>query len=206
MLLVPEIALTPQILRRFTAQFGDDVAMLHSALPLTERYDQWKRIRRGEVHVVLGTRSAVFAPLPDIGLIILDEEQETSYQSENPPRYHARDIAQFRCAQNDALLLLGSATPTIETAYAAKSGRYQVFSLHKRFNDLPLPEVYIADMREELRQGNETSIGHALRAELAKTSIAGSRAFSFSTGAAAQECCCAANVVMYPSARGAAFL
>ena len=110
MLLVPEIALTPQILRRFTAQFGDDVAMLHSALPLTERYDQWKRIRRGEVHVVLGTRSAVFAPLPDIGLIILDEEQETSYQSENPPRYHARDIAQFRCAQNDALLLLGSAT------------------------------------------------------------------------------------------------
>ena len=168
MLLVPEIALTPQILRRFTAQFGDDVAMLHSALPLTERYDQWKRIRRGEVHVVLGTRSAVFAPLPDIGLIILDEEQETSYQSENPPRYHARDIAQFRCAQNDALLLLGSATPTIETAYAAKSGRYQVFSLHKRFNDLPLPEVYIADMREELRQGNETSIGHALRAELEK--------------------------------------
>ena len=161
MLLVPEIALTPQILRRFTAQFGDDVAMLHSALPLTERYDQWKRIRRGEVHVVLGTRSAVFAPLPDIGLIILDEEQETSYQSENPPRYHARDIAQFRCAQHDALLLLGSATPTIETAYAAKSGRYQVFSLHKRFNDLPLPEVYIADMREELRQGNETSIGHA---------------------------------------------
>ena len=179
MLLVPEIALTPQILRRFTAQFGDDVAMLHSALPLTERYDQWKRIRRGEVHVVLGTRSAVFAPLPDIGLIILDEEQETSYQSENPPRYHARDIAQFRCAQNDALLLLGSATPTIETAYAAKSGRYQVFSLHKRFNDLPLPEVYIADMREELRQGNETSIGHALRAELAKNIDRGEQSILF---------------------------
>ena len=106
MLLVPEIALTPQILRRFTAQFGDDVAMLHSALPLTERYDQWKRIRRGEVHVVLGTRSAVFAPLPDIGLIILDEEQETSYQSENPPRYHARDIAQFRCAPASGPLTL----------------------------------------------------------------------------------------------------
>lgn len=121
MLLVPEIALTPQMLRRFTAQFGSDVAMLHSALPLTERYDQWKRIRRGEVRVVLGTRSAVFAPLQNLGLIILDEEQETSYQSENPPRYHARDVAQFRCAQNDALLLLGSATPTIETAYAAKT-------------------------------------------------------------------------------------
>ena len=96
MLLVPEIALTPQILRRFTAQFGDDVAMLHSALPLTERYDQWKRIRRGEVHVVLGTRSAVFAPLPDIGLIILDEEQEHTYKSENAPRYHAREIALYR--------------------------------------------------------------------------------------------------------------
>lgn len=168
MLLVPEIALTPQMMRRFSAQFGPDVVMLHSALPLTERYDQWKRIRRGEVRVVLGTRSAVFAPLPDLGLIILDEEQEGSYQSENPPRYHARDIAQFRCAQRDALMLLGSATPTVETAYYAKRGRYQVFSLHKRFNDLPLPKVLIADMKDELRQGNETSIGHALCAELEK--------------------------------------
>ena len=179
MLLVPEIALTPQMLRRFTAQFGSDVAMLHSALPLTERYDQWKRIRRGEVRVVLGTRSAVFAPLQNLGLIILDEEQETSYQSENPPRYHARDVAQFRCAQNDALLLLGSATPTIETAYAAKNGRYQVFSLHKRFNDLPLPKVLIADMKDELRQGNETSIGHALRAELEKNIERGEQSILF---------------------------
>ena len=179
MLLVPEIALTPQMLRRFTAQFGSDVAMLHSALPLTERYDQWKRIRRGEVRVVLGTRSAVFAPLQNLGLIILDEEQETSYRSENPPRYHARDVAQFRCAQNDALLLLGSATPTIETAYAAKSSRYQVFSLHKRFNDLPLPKVLIADMKDELRQGNETSIGHALRAELEKNIERGEQSILF---------------------------
>ena len=179
LLLVPEIALTPQMLRRFTAQFGSDVAMLHSALPLTERYDQWKRIRRGEVRVVLGTRSAVFAPLQNLGLIILDEEQETSYQSENPPRYHARDVAQFRCAQNDALLLLGSATPTIETAYAAKNGRYQVFSLHKRFNDLPLPKVLIADMKDELRQGNETSIGHALRAELEKNIERGEQSILF---------------------------
>ena len=113
---------------------------------MTERYDQWKRIRRGDVRVVLGTRSAVFAPLPDLGLIIMDEEQEPTYCSENPPRYHTRDVAQFRCAQSGALLLLGSATPTIETAYAAKNNRYQVFSLHKRFNDLPLPKVLIADM------------------------------------------------------------
>lgn len=179
MLLVPEIALTPQMMRRFSAQFGPDVVMLHSALPLTERYDQWKRIRRGEVRVVLGTRSAVFAPLPDLGLIILDEEQEGSYQSENPPRYHARDIAQFRCAQRDALMLLGSATPTVETAYYAKRGRYQVFSLHKRFNDLPLPKVLIADMKDELRQGNETSIGHALCAELEKNLERGEQSILF---------------------------
>ena len=179
MLLVPEIALTPQMMRRFSAQFGPDVVMLHSALPLTERYDQWKRIRRGEVRVVLGTRSAVLAPLPDLGLIILDEEQEGSYQSENPPRYHARDIAQFRCAQRDALMLLGSATPTVETAYYAKRGRYQVFSLHKRFNDLPLPKVLIADMKDELRQGNETSIGHALCAELEKNLERGEQSILF---------------------------
>ena len=179
MLLVPEIALTPQMMQRFSAQFGPDVVMLHSALPLTERYDQWKRIRRGEVRVVLGTRSAVFVPLPDLGLIILDEEQEGSYQSENPPRYHARDIAQFRCAQRDALVLLGSATPTVETAYYAKRGRYQVFSLHKRFNDLPLPEVLIADMKDELRQGNDTSIGSALRSELEKNIARGEQSILF---------------------------
>ena len=179
MLLVPEIALTPQMMQRFSARFGSDAVMLHSALPLTERYDQWKRIRRGEVRVVLGTRSAVFAPLPNLGLIILDEEQEGSYQSENPPRYHARDIAQFRCAQRDALVLLGSATPTVETAYYAKRGRYQVFSLHKRFNDLPLPEVLIADMKDELRQGNDTSIGSALRSELEKNIAHGEQSILF---------------------------
>ncbi len=179
MLLVPEIALTPQMMQRFSARFGSDAVMLHSALPLTERYDQWKRIRRGEVRVVLGTRSAVFAPLPNLGLIILDEEQEGSYQSENPPRYHARDIAQFRCAQRDALVLLGSATPTVETAYYAKRGRYQVFSLHKRFNDLPLPEVLIADMKDELRQGNDTSVGSALRSELQKNIARGEQSILF---------------------------
>ena len=179
MLLVPEIALTPQMMQRFSARFGSDAVMLHSALPLTERYDQWKRIRRGEVRVVLGTRSAVFAPLPNLGLIILDEEQEGSYQSENPPRYHARDIAQFRCAQRDALVLLGSATPTVETAYYAKRGRYQVFSLHKRYNDLPLPEVLIADMKDELRQGNDTSIGSALRVELEKNIARGEQSILF---------------------------
>lgn len=111
MILVPEIALTPQMMARFSAYFGDQVALLHSGLRLTERYDQWKRIRRGEAHIVLGTRSAVFAPLENLGLIILDEEQESSYESENPPCYHARDIAKYRCFRENARLLLGSATP-----------------------------------------------------------------------------------------------
>ena len=179
MLLVPEIALTPQMMRKFSAQFGSSVVMLHSGLPLTERYDQWKRIRRGEVRVVLGTRSAVFAPLPELGLIILDEEQEGSYQSENPPRYHARDIAQFRCAQHSALMLLGSATPTVETSYYAKQGRYEVFPLYRRYNELPLPKVLIADMKDELRQGNETSIGQSLRAELKKNIERGEQSILF---------------------------
>lgn len=167
LILVPEIALTPQMLRKFIAFFGNDVAMLHSALRLTERYDQWKRIRRGEVHVVLGTRSAVFAPLENLGLIIIDEEQEPTYRSENPPRYQTHDIAQFRCAQQKALMLLGSATPTVESYYYSQEERYKVFSLHRRFNDKSLPRVLLADMREELRRGNGGSISSVLYDELA---------------------------------------
>ena len=179
MLLVPEIALTPQIMAKFSAYFGDCAAMLHSGLQLTERYDQWKRIRRGEVKVVLGTRSAVFAPLSDLGLIIMDEEQEPTYASENPPRYHARDVAQFRCAQHGALLLLGSATPTVETTYYAKEGRYQAFFLHRRYNEKALPQVLIADLREELRAGNETSISRMLRHELEENLSRGEQSILF---------------------------
>ena len=124
MILVPEIALTPQMMARFTAYFGRKVALLHSGLRLTERWDQYKRIRRGEATVVLGTRSAVFAPLERLGLIVLDEEQESSYESEKAPCYHARDIAKYRCVQEGARLVLGSATPTVETAYYARMGDY----------------------------------------------------------------------------------
>jgi len=179
LVLVPEIALTPQMMAKFTARFGQRVAMLHSGLRLTERYDQWKRIRRGEVSVVLGTRSAVFAPLRDLGLIVMDEEQEATYQSENPPRYHARDVAQFRCAQEEALLLLGSATPSIETAYHAQEGRYQVFYLHKRYNEKSLPRVYLADMRQELRAGNEGILSAALRRELSDNLARGEQSILF---------------------------
>ena len=142
--------------------------MLHSGLRLTERYDQWKRIRRGEVQVVLGTRSAIFAPLEHVGLIILDEEQESSYQSENPPRYHTRDIAKFLCARHGALLVLGSATPSVETAWAAEQGRYTRLFLRRRYQNHPLPQVQIADLRQEIRRGNPGLLSEPLREELAE--------------------------------------
>ena len=179
MILVPEIALTPQMLRKFTAYFGNDVALLHSALRLTERYDQWKRILRGEVKVVLGTRSAVFAPISNLGLIIIDEEQEPTYRSENPPRYQTHDIAQFRCARQNALLLLGSATPTVETAYYGKEGRYQVFSLNRRYHAESLPPTRIADMRQELKEGNGSIISSVLQAELEKNIACGEQSILF---------------------------
>ena len=164
--LVPEIALTPQMMDKFSAYFGSQVVMLHSALRMTELYDQWKRIRRGEVKLVLGTRSAVFAPLERIGLIILDEEQEASYQSENPPRYHAREVARYLCALHGAVLVLGSATPSVETAYAAHMGTDHYAALRQRYNQQALPRVVFADMKEELRRGNEGIISQTLRLEL----------------------------------------
>ncbi len=166
MILVPEIALTPQMMARFSAYFGDRVVMLHSGLRMSERYDQWKRVRRGEVDVVLGTRSAVFAPLNDLGMIILDEEHESSYRSENPPRYHARDVAKYLCSQQEAVLVLGSATPSVETTFQAQHGVYQKLILRSRFNRQPLPRVVIADMREEIRAGNPGMISAPLRQEL----------------------------------------
>ena len=125
---------------------GRKVALLHSGLRLTERWDQYKRIRRGEAAVVLGTRSAVFAPLERLGLIILDEEQESSYESEKAPCYHARDIAKYRCVQEGARLVLGSATPTVETAYYARKGDYGLCRLTERFNQRRLPQVILASM------------------------------------------------------------
>lgn len=177
--LVPEIALTPQMMDKFGAYFGSRAVMLHSALRMTERYDQWKRIRRGEVSLVLGTRSAIFAPLPHLGLIILDEEQESSYQSENPPRYHAREVAQYLCAQNQATLVLGSATPSIETAYAAEQGLYRCIKLRQRYNRKALPEVMFADMKEELRCGNGGIISASLRTELKKNLDCGEQSILF---------------------------
>ena len=166
LVLVPEIVLTPQLLRIFASHFGRQVAVLHSSLRAGERYDEWKRAKRGEAQVVIGTRSAIFAPLKDLGLIILDEEQESSYKSENVPRYHARDVAKYRCVQNSALLVLGSATPSVETMYQAEAGQIGLFRLSSRYNQKALPQVLIADLKEELRQGNASSVSSVLRREL----------------------------------------
>ena len=172
MLLVPEIALTPQLLGILAAYFGTQVAVLHSSLSAAERYDQWKRVKSGDARVVVGTRSAVFAPCTP-GLIILDEEQEHSYKSESAPRYDAKEVAIWRGAKEKALVVLGSATPSIESMYRAKTGLYRLYTLHQRYNGRPLPEVEIVDMREELKLGNDTSLSIPLRQRILETRQAG---------------------------------
>ena len=179
LLLVPEIALTPQLLGVLAAYFGDDVAVLHSSLPGTERYDQWKRARSGDARVVVGTRSAVFAPCPNLGLIILDEEQEHSYRSENTPRYDAREVALWRGVKENTLVLFGSATPSIETMYHAHSGRYTLYTLSHRYGNRPLPKVNIVDMRQELKLGNDLSLSLPLQNALRDTADAGKQAILF---------------------------
>lgn len=178
-LLVPEIALTPQMLQTFSSHFGEEIAVLHSSLSPGERYDEWKRIKQGKAHVVIGTRSAVFAPVDKLGLIIIDEEQEETYKSENSPRYDAREVAKFRCAKAECLLLLGSATPDIVSRYNAEIGKYHYFRLDTRYNDMQLPEVRIVDMKRELRRGNGGNISSFLRAELEENITRGEQSILF---------------------------
>ena len=169
LLMVPEIALTPQLLSLLAGNFGNQVAVLHSSLPATERYDQWKRIRSGEASVIVGTRSAVFAPSENLGLIIIDEEQEHSYKSENSPRYSAKEVAMWRGFKEKALVLLGSATPSVETMYYARQGQYGFYRLKNRYNGKGLPPVSIVDMRQEMKLGNDTSFSLDLREAILDT-------------------------------------
>ena len=162
MLLVPEIGLTPQLLSLLAAYFGQQVAVLHSSLSAGERYDQWKRLKSGEARVAVGTRSAVFAPCDNLGLIILDEEQEHTYKSENSPRYAAKEVAIWRGDKERALVLLGSATPSIESMYRAKQGDYRLYELTSRYNGRQLPRVEIVDMRQELKSGNDSPFSEFL--------------------------------------------
>ena len=153
LVMVPEISLTPQTVQLFVGRYGKRVAVLHSGLSVGERMDEWKRIKRGEAAIVVGTRSAVFAPLSNLGLVIMDEEQEHTYKSESTPRYHARDVARYRCAKAGALLLLTSATPSVESFDAARQGRYRLYTLKSRFGEGALPQVDIVDMREQEADG-----------------------------------------------------
>lgn len=155
-MLVPEISLTPQMVKRFKGRFGDQVAVLHSGLSVGEKYDEWRKIYRDEVSVVVGARSAIFAPFRKLGLIIIDEEHESSYKQEDNPKYHARDVAIKRGVTHQCPVILGSATPTLETFARAKKNRYKLLSLTKRMNQQALPTVQIVDMREELRSGNRS--------------------------------------------------
>lgn len=167
--MVPEISLTPQTLGIFERRYGSQVAVFHSAMSLGQRMDEWKRVKNGDAKIVVGTRSAVFAPFEDLGLIIIDEEQEHTYKSEANPRFHARDVAKFRSVKQKALLILASATPSIESFTAAKQGRYTLCRLDRRFGHAVLPEVVTVDMREEAANGNTGAVSEYLGEKIRQT-------------------------------------
>ncbi|GKU82420.1 primosomal protein N' [Niallia sp. NCCP-28] len=165
--LVPEIALTPQMVNRFKGRFGDKVAVLHSGLSVGEKYDEWRKIQRKEVQVVVGARSAIFAPFENLGIIIIDEEHEMTYKQEENPKYHAKDVAVKRGLTHRCPVILGSATPSLESFARAQKGVYTLLTLQKRMNNNPLPPVDIVDMREELREGNRSMFSRLLLEKLA---------------------------------------
>jgi len=178
-MLVPEIALTPQMLKQLRARFGDFAAILHSGLSAGERFDEWWRLRNGEAKIAIGARSAVFAPLENLGLIIIDEEHDGSYSSESSPRYSTIDVAKYRAEISGAKLVLGSATPSVESYKKAVDGEYNLITLPERINKRPLPEVEIVDMRKEVRRGNNTCFSSALKFELEDCLKKGNQAMIF---------------------------
>ncbi|MBQ6614380.1 MAG: primosomal protein N' [Clostridia bacterium] len=177
--LVPEISLTPQTVGIFCSFYGERVAVLHSSLSAGERYDAYRRIDSGEVDVVIGTRSAVFAPLKNLGMIVIDEEQEHTYKSDMSPKYHARDVAAFRLGKAKGFLLLASATPSVESYYKAKSGIYSLVELTERYGSARLPEVYIDDLKKGMVKGNLSPYGDLLREKLTETLSRGEQAILF---------------------------
>ena len=177
--LIPEIALTYQTVRRFYGRFGDKVSVINSRLSQGERYDQFKRAKQGKLQVMVGPRSALFTPFGNLGLIVIDEEHESSYKSENSPRYHARETAIHRAEMEGARVLLGSATPSMEAYYRAKEGEYALVKLAARFEERPLPKVSIIDMREQLKKGNRLALSLELREDLGKCLEKGEQAMLF---------------------------
>ena len=178
-MLVPEISLTPQTVNIFCRRYGERVAVIHSSLSKGERLDAHRRIKRGDVDLVIGTRSAIFAPLDNIGMIVIDEEHEHTYKSESDPKYHARDIAAYRCGRHSALMLLASATPSLESFYKAKCGSYTLVALRERYGGVHLPDAVIVDMREELRLGNTSPISDRLHKELSSVYESDNQAILF---------------------------
>ncbi len=177
--LVPEISLTPQMLRQLRRRFKGEAAIMHSGLSAGERFDEWWRLRSGEAKIAIGARSAIFAPLENLGAIIIDEEHDSSYVSEAAPRYSTIDIARLRAEYNGCKLILGSATPSVESYICATEGKYGLITLPDRINKKPLPEIIITDMRKEVKRGNNTSFSQALREELASTLESGNQAIIF---------------------------
>lgn len=167
-ILIPEIALTPQMVERFKGRFGKDVAIFHSKLSDGERFDEWMRVKTGKVKVAIGARSAVFLPFSNLGLIVIDEEHETSYKSDSDPKYNAREIAALKSEIGGCKVVLGSATPSVESYYKAQSGEYDLITIDKRADGARLPEVEIVDMREELKQGNKSMFSRKLQEEMSR--------------------------------------
>ena len=171
--MVPEISLTPQMLELFNKRYGGKVAVFHSAMSMGQRMDEWKRVKNKDALVAIGTRSAIFAPFDDIGLIIIDEEQEHTYKSETTPKFNAKDVARFRCSHHNAMLLLASATPSVETYSATQSGRFKLLKLTKRYGNAVLPQVHTVDMRKELSEGNASSFSRFLQMRIGENLEAG---------------------------------
>lgn len=174
--MVPEIALTPQLISIFTARYGNKIAVFHSAMSMGQRMDEWRRIKEGKAVIAIGTRSAVFAPFDNLGLIIIDEEQEHTYRSEQSPRFHTRDVAKFRTAHHKGLLCLASATPSVESYAAAKQGKYSLYTLTHRYGNAVLPEVKTVDMKRELSEGNLGVLSRELYEDIKQTVSDGKQA------------------------------
>ncbi|MBQ8697149.1 MAG: primosomal protein N', partial [Clostridia bacterium] len=170
---------TPQTVGIFSRVYGERIAVIHSGLSAGERFDEWRRIREGKVDVCIGTRSAIFAPFPNLGLVVMDEEQEHTYKSDQNPKYHARDVARFRCATHGALMLLASATPSLESFHRAQTGRYTLVRLTERYGEARLPEVVLADLRADAKAGDDSIMGSVLRAELEKNLREGEQSILF---------------------------
>ena len=177
--LVPEISLTPQMTGQFIGKFGNRVAVQHSRLSQGERYDQWRKIKNGQIDVVIGARSAIFAPLTNLGIIIIDEEHEHTYKSEITPKYDARHVARARCNINGCLLVLGSATPSVETYYRALNNRINLLEMKTRPNSMPLPQTILVDLREELKDGNRSIFSRRLEEELVQNKKNGEQSILF---------------------------